>query len=591
MLGIEVAQSLGAMTQAFVPSPQPIGFPYTDAATPAELAPGVVLDRKYRLDALVGEGGMGMIWLATQLDLDRHVAVKIIRHELAHDGQIVARMLFEARSIAQLRGEHVVRVLDIARLESGAPYIVMEYLDGNDLAAELASRGPLPIDEAVDVMLQACEGLAEAHAAGIVHRDLKPENLYLAVQPDGSIVVKILDFGISKQMRKGSARTRRLTHASAVVGSPHYMAPEQMRGIADLDQRADIWSLGAILYEIMTGVSPFDGPTPEAVCTMAVDEEPVLPRAFRPDMPEALQLVLLKCLEKDRERRYASVDELAHDLAPFGTDASRSRAQRISRVVAGPRFRGMEVIEDADTAPLPSRVVNPAPRIEISAPPISDPYAAPEGPPSYPPRSSQLTGVTLSVADDELDINAFKKRGRGATYVLGAVFLISGGLLLFAHEAPQHGVTALATAATAFDRAAALASAVARRGAEAATHEHIDIELPATETAGATPVEPAVSVLTTVKEIEPAPAVAPAPTPAPKPKARASTPKWWKNAAKRSAARASADSPAASPAAAPAPIALETLQPVEAPVPAPVGTAILPDADAANDAQREAVGQ
>lgn len=298
---------------------------------------GKVIDGKYRVDALVGEGGMGVVWKATQLDLERPVAIKVVREEFASNEAVVSRTLREARAAAKLRGKHVVRVLDVGRLPSGAPYIVMEHLEGRDLYTDLAERLlPMPIAVAVDLVLEACEGLAEAHAVGIVHRDLKPENLFIAEQPDGSAVVKILDFGISKEICADAPQS---TTTPTAIGSPQYMAPEQMRAASDTDARADIWSLGATLYELITGRPPFDATTIPEVCNLVLEGEVEPPRKFRPEMPLGLEAVVLRCLRKSRDERFATVSELAYALAAYGSPAADDRATRIARVLAGSQPR------------------------------------------------------------------------------------------------------------------------------------------------------------------------------------------------------------------------------------------------------------
>jgi serine/threonine-protein kinase len=306
----------------------------SDLASPLSprIGPGTTIADKYRIEKLIGVGGMGIVWKATQLDLDRPVAIKIVREDLPDQELVGERACHEARASARLRSEHVVRVLDLGRLDTGTPFIVLEYLEGRDLYDLLTSRdAPLPISEAVDVLLEACEGLAEAHALGIVHRDLKPENLFIARQPDGTAVLKILDFGISKQLR---AAGRQLTTPSTAVGSPQYMSPEQMLGSHDIDQRADIWSLGATLYELTVGAPPFKADTIPSLCTLVLEKDPVPPRSLRHGLPEGLEHVILKCLAKRRDDRFQSVKELAEALLPFGNPSSSDRALRIAHTLA-----------------------------------------------------------------------------------------------------------------------------------------------------------------------------------------------------------------------------------------------------------------
>ncbi|HEY3500068.1 MAG TPA: serine/threonine-protein kinase, partial [Polyangiaceae bacterium] len=218
-----------------------------------ELRPGQVLAGKYAVERVLGRGGMGVVVAAQHLQLFHHVAIKLMLPEVAANSEAVLRFVREARAVTRIKSEHVVRVSDVGTLDSGEPFMVMEYLEGADLGALLLQRGPLPIAEAAEYVLQACDAIAEAHALGIIHRDLKPPNLYLSRRADGSPVVKVLDFGISKaQTAAGDAMTR----TSALMGSPLYMSPEQMTSSRDVDPRSDIWSLGIILYKLVSGRLP-----------------------------------------------------------------------------------------------------------------------------------------------------------------------------------------------------------------------------------------------------------------------------------------------------------------------------------------------
>ncbi len=255
---------------------------------------------------------MGVVLSATHLELDSPVAIKIVRDDFAANEAVVSRLLFEARAVARMQSVHVVRVLDVARLPNGAPYIVMEKLRGGDLAALLEERTVLPAPEAVGYLLQACEGLIEAHGLGIVHRDLKPENLFLAATPEG-VVLKILDFGISKDVgtaiREGGRTT--LTKGGAAIGSPSYMAPEQIRAAPNLDARADIWSLGTILFELLTGRCPFEAETVTLMYQKVLTEEAPSLLDFMPGAPSELNTIIQLCLRKDAGERFQTVQELA----------------------------------------------------------------------------------------------------------------------------------------------------------------------------------------------------------------------------------------------------------------------------------------
>jgi serine/threonine protein kinase len=298
--------------------------------------PGETVAGKYVVERLLGEGGMGLVVLAMHTQLEQKVAIKFLKTEALQSGEAVARFVREARAAARIQSEHVVRVFDVATLETGEPYLVMEYLEGRDLDSEIRVRGPLPIDEAVTFVLEACDALAQAHKAGIIHRDLKPANLFLALQPDESVTVKILDFGISKLTPKpGGADAVSMTRTSAVMGSPLYMAPEQMRSTRQVDVRADVWSLGIVLYEALTGAPPFVADSLTEVCAMILTENPPAMSIRRPNLPPQLEAVVARCLEKLPEGRFADVADLAAALGPFAPPHARMLVDRVARVLRG----------------------------------------------------------------------------------------------------------------------------------------------------------------------------------------------------------------------------------------------------------------
>jgi eukaryotic-like serine/threonine-protein kinase len=301
----------------------------------ADLIPAAddVLADKYRIERELGRGGMGVVLAATHLQLEERVAIKFLLPELSHDPALVARFLREGRAAIKIRSEHVVRVRDVATLPGGTPYMVMEYLQGKNFEELLEEQGRLPTELAVDHLLQATEALAEAHALGMVHRDLKPANLFLAHRADGSPCVKVLDFGITKVTDPKDVVNFDATKTSIVMGSPRYMSPEQMRSTRAIDPRADIWALGVILHELITGLSPFDGTTmPDLLAAILQDPPPPL-RQHRPEAPQGLEVIVARCLEKDPAARYADVAELTQALAPFGSDSARVSAERVSRVI------------------------------------------------------------------------------------------------------------------------------------------------------------------------------------------------------------------------------------------------------------------
>jgi hypothetical protein len=266
---------------------------------------------------------------ATQLELDRPVAIKFLVADAAKAPDIVARFAREARAVAKIQGEHVARVLDVGVLDDGLPYMVMEYLEGADLAQRMAHEARLPLPEIARYLLEACEALSEAHAAGIVHRDLKPANLFLARRPDRTTIVKLLDFGISKSP-VGSAGG--ITSTQAVMGSPVYMSPEQLVSAKNVDARSDIWSLGVVLYEALAGAPPFNAESmPQIVTRILHTPAPRLAEA-RPDLPPAVDVIVARCLAKEPEARFGDVAELAWALSPFVEDGARS-VERIARVL------------------------------------------------------------------------------------------------------------------------------------------------------------------------------------------------------------------------------------------------------------------
>jgi serine/threonine-protein kinase len=292
---------------------------------------GDVVAGKYRVDRLLGEGGMGIVVAATHVQLDERVALKFLRPSVASNPEVVQRFIREARAAVKVRSEHVARVLDVGTLEAGTPYMVMEYLDGQDLSQTIASRGPLPVGETVTYVLQACEAVAEAHSLGIVHRDLKPANLFLARRPNGRPIVKVLDFGISKVA--STADNPALTKAAAMMGSPSYMSPEQMVAASSVDVRADVWALGVVLYELLTGKLPFVAETMPELVGMILQNGYTPTAALRPDVPPGLQAAIDGCLQKDRVHRYRNVAELAAGIVPFGPPRSDLSLERISHVL------------------------------------------------------------------------------------------------------------------------------------------------------------------------------------------------------------------------------------------------------------------
>ncbi len=293
---------------------------------------GDVIAGKYRIDKVIGLGGMGCVVAAQHLLLNQRVAIKFVLPEGANSAGYTARFFREAQAAAAIKSEHVVRVLDMGTLDNEMPYMVMEYLDGIDLAALVDKSGPLPIEDAVNYMLQACEALAEAHAAGLTHRDIKSSNLFLTHRTDGSPLIKLLDFGIAKAQ---TVLDGQLTATGAVMGSPSYMSPEQVRDAKTVDARSDIWSLGVTLYECLAGQPPFIATTFSALCVAIVTDPPARLSELRKDTPAGLEQVIQRCLEKEAAKRYDDVGDLAQALLPYAGPRQEAAVERIVRIVKG----------------------------------------------------------------------------------------------------------------------------------------------------------------------------------------------------------------------------------------------------------------
>ena len=359
------------------------------------MQPGDVIDGKYRVEAQLGEGGMGTVIAATHLHLENTVAIKVLKIEATKHKEAALRFKREARAASRLRSEHVVKVSDVGQLPNGAAYMVMEMLYGEDVATQL-KRGPLPISTAVDYIIQACEGLAEAHGLGMIHRDVKPANLFVTRRPNGAPLVKLVDFGIATAAY--GEVDHKLTTTQSVMGSPTYMSPEQLRAARDVDARSDIWSLGVTLYEMLCARQPFEGPTLTALTLKIVgDAHPRIPGA-----PPELHMVIDRCLAKDREARFGNVGELAQALAPFldhGELAASMVVGALSQGVA-PTLHGVEPSSSGFNA---MRSAPPSTQIPV-----------------YPHHGS-TTNMGAGQTASRLDL----KRGRGVWIGVGAAMLVA----------------------------------------------------------------------------------------------------------------------------------------------------------------------
>jgi serine/threonine protein kinase len=280
----------------------------------AEVRPGAILDQKYRIEHSITEGGMGAVYAARHVQLGMKLAVKVILPRLVGEDEAIRRFGREARAAAKITNDHVVRILDVGELQSGAPYMVMEFLEGQNGATYLEVHAPLSIDDVIDFAVQACTALAAAHALGIIHRDLKPSNLVFVPRPNGRPLVKVLDFGLSKIVSADGHESASLTKSGWGLGSPAYASPEQWRDSRRADKRSDIWAIGVILYEFSTRAVPFNGPNVALMGMNVAGADPIPPRELRADIPADLERIVLKCLAKNADDRFQHVEALSKAL-------------------------------------------------------------------------------------------------------------------------------------------------------------------------------------------------------------------------------------------------------------------------------------
>lgn len=398
---------------------------------------GDLLAGKYRVENVLGEGGMGYVVAALHEQLNQRVAVKLLSPLLSENEDSVTRFLREARAAVRIRSEHVARVLDVGELPDGSPYMVMEYLLGRDLAAELGERKQLEVPQAIDYVLQACEAVAEAHSIGIIHRDLKPSNLFLTRRPDGSALVKVLDFGISKAIAPEEGELElpaSLTATHSVLGSPSYMSPEQVRRPKSVDVRTDIWSFGSILYEFLVGEGPFPGDSPLAVLAAVVSDPTPSIRERRQDVPFELEAVVFKCLRKDPADRYRTIAEFAEVLAPFASAASLPSISRISGIMRASQpaptattLKSAESLPQADTEEVSVEISSP------DAPTVPDP----------------ATGTQTHWSASQSIVRRFQRRSRIAVAALAMVAVLLGGAYWALHVSSRAEAVDPGTAAAA----------------------------------------------------------------------------------------------------------------------------------------------
>jgi serine/threonine-protein kinase len=438
------SQGSGTFERASSSAPQAAGT----AVEPFQ--PGTVVAGKYLVERKLAEGGIGVIVVASHLELNRQVAIKYLKRAMLVAPGVVERFRREAQLAASIKSDHVVRVFDVGVLDDGAPYMVMEHLEGEDLGAVLA-RGALPLETAIDYVLQACDAIAEAHALGIVHRDLKPENLFLARRRGGGSIVKILDFGISKASAKAQgARMPSMTEANERFGTPVYMSPEQLLSSTNVDARADIWALGVVLFELLTTALPFAGDEMPQLCANILRSPATPLRQQFADASAELEAILLKCLEKDPACRYRNVAELAQDLVPFGPAISQHRVESIMRSV---RFGGESIRPSALPAEpaLVSRVTHATPRAQPTVAELVQ--SLPPPPPTSSPRAAKVRAVAMfaiaaaAVAALTFNLAASSRSERQVAHAASPPVGSIATSLPSASSSPPPTTTAIATAA------------------------------------------------------------------------------------------------------------------------------------------------
>jgi serine/threonine protein kinase len=413
--------------------------------------PGEVLDGKYRVEHLLGEGGMGAVAKATHLLRRAPVALKFMSGAVLSLQGAVERFVNEGVAASQIDSDHVVKIFDVGRLPSGAPYLVMEYLEGFDLAQLLEREGPkLDTSRAVHFTVQALRALHTAHGAGIIHRDMKPSNCFVIAKDGEPDFVKLVDFGISKVRASEDGGAPQLTRTNSALGTPLYMSPEQARSPRDVDHRTDLYSVGAILYEMLAGRTPYSAGSGEytEMLFKIFTTEPEPLGHCRPDLPEALTAVVARALHRDRNERFASAADMAEALAPFADERS---AQVLARLRAGRRSHRPAVVG--------SVVPANAPAIEVPARtfPGSESSTAPP-----PPTGVGVTRVLRSGAGS----TAFGKTGIGIAIAAVALLAAATGIIALRARSGANRAIGEPTAPTEVARESALPTLSAGRPPE-----------------------------------------------------------------------------------------------------------------------------
>ena len=423
------------------------------------LEPGTVVDGKYRLVRQLGEGGMGVVWVAEHAFLNKHVALKLLRPELSDQHEVLARFTQEAQTTSKLEHENIVRVTDFGRAADGRMYLVMEMLEGHPLANEMAELQKLSVDRALFVTRQMLTGLEAAHKSGVVHRDLKPENVFLVARNDGTEFVKLLDFGIAKLRKDASVK---LTSTGMVLGTPMYMAPEQARGVPDIDGRVDVHAAGVILYEMLAGRPPYLGDNYNLVLFEILTGKPPHLSKFAPEVESSLAEIVMKSFAPDRNLRYQTATEFREALEQYLFAPALDHGPTLVDVPDRPQLITLGgTPHAAASTPLPAAfgppVEAPAPIPSVGVARAADPFAPPAEvmdvpldivAPKPPPRPPTPIPRTVAPAPSEEahplhDLQHHRRKamapqvwGRRIMMVLGGVAAIFAVVIWWSHEPP-----------------------------------------------------------------------------------------------------------------------------------------------------------
>lgn len=378
-------------------------------------APDWLIGGRFRVERVLGAGGMGSVYLARNLGLDQLVALKVLHPDAVQDGVRHSRLIREARAAASIQSAHVVRVIDVVGDGPDAPFVVMEYLEGETLRSMLERRNRLPLSEVMELVSQVAEAVGEGHALGIVHRDLKPENLFRVQKPGGAQLYKVLDFGISKVRREGAET---LTSSRQVLASPAYAAPEQLRASRNADVPADIWSLGVVMYECLVGERPFTGETLGQLCVQILEDTPAPPSKRVPGLWPTVDEVVMRCLEKDPKRRFSSIAELLSACVPLAPSPCSRALAYLTSLASDRPVRRAEASSSSPSAEAPSDAI---PDRSAPAPTVSADASAPSlalAPTSPAAKSQTLTATELAAGARSATPNARAIRPRWRSAVL-----------------------------------------------------------------------------------------------------------------------------------------------------------------------------